>query len=172
MISRNRGSCFNCKKFKIVNSILIKSSSEPAKSVPSKEIEISGFRPWYWEGNIQSTLVSYLVNQGYIIRSVSDTAARSQGKDIVARDSKGQELWVTVKGFPKKSQHVQARHWFADAIFSLILYRNENSFVKLALALPDTFATYINLTAKTVWLRKALTFKIFWVSEDKQIRIE
>ena len=172
LIRRTRRQCSTCKKFKIVNEYLTdkpSNSSEAPNDIKKMEQD---FRPWYWEGNIQAVLVNWLVKQGYIIRAVSDTSARAQGKDIVAEDSEGKELWVTAKGYPEKSSNVQARHWFSDALMSLALYRNENSYVQLGLALPDGFATYLNLAPRIEWLRRAMPFTIYWVSEEGQVRVE
>lgn len=82
-------------------------------------------------------LVTCLASQGYSIRSVVDTASKLQGKDIVAITPEGRELWVSVKGFPESNSFTQARHYFAQAVFDVILYRSENPVVELALALPD-----------------------------------
>lgn len=35
---------------------------------------------WHWEGNIQARLVSWLVQQGWSIRSAADTASKAAGK--------------------------------------------------------------------------------------------
>jgi len=171
-IKRTKGSCSACGKFKIVNEYLKGISPEVTKTFHKKEKMEQVYRPWYWEGNVQSVLVDWLVAHGFAIRSVADTAARSQGKDIVAIDSDGKELWVTVKGYPEKSSHTQARHWFSDALMSLILYRDENSTVSLALALPDSFVTYLNLATRIDWFRRALPLEIYWISEDMQVRVE
>lgn len=171
-IKRTRGICSVCKKFKIVNEYLKGKPSEVTKTFHEKEKIEQVYRPWYWEGNIQSVLVNCLVKAGYTIRSVADTAARSQGKDIVAVDSDGRELWITVKGYPEKSSHTQARHWFSDALMNLILYRDENSSVNLALALPSGFATYMNLATRIDWFRRALPLTIYWISENLQVRSE
>lgn len=171
-IKRLRGLCSECKKFKIVNEYIEGRPSELAVDFQKKEKMKQAYRAWYWEGNIQSVLVNCLVKAGYTIRSVADTAARSQGKDIVTVDPDGRELWITVKGYPEKSSHTQARHWFSGALMSLILYRDENTSVSLGLALPNGFATYLNLTPRVEWLRRSMPFTIYWVSEVGEIRVE
>ncbi len=155
-----------------MNEHLVKTKSIVAKPVRTKEKTELRRRPWYWEGNVQSVLVSWLVSKGYTIRAVADTAARVHGKDIVALDLEGRELWISVKGYPEKSFNVQARHWFSDAVLGLILDRSENSSVDLALGLPDGFATYVNLVARIEWLRKEIPLKVYWISESGQVRVE
>lgn len=107
-----------------------------------------------------------------MIRSVADTASRAPGKDIVAITPNGNELWISVKGYPEKSPNVQARHWFSGSVFDLILYHGENPNITLALALPDGFITYANLVPRVNWLKQTMPFEIFWVSEDGNVRKE
>ena len=171
-IKRTNGSCHTCRKYKIVNEYLTDRATRIVETTMKEEKLEPDFHPWYWEGNIQSVLVSWLVRQGYTIRKVSDTAARAQGKDIIAVDSSEKEHWISVKGYPEKSSNVQARHWFSDALMSLTLYRDENSSVNLGLALPDGFATYLNLAPRIEWLRRAMPFTVYWVSEEGQVRAE
>lgn len=128
-------------------------------------------RPWYWEGNVQARIVEHLERSGYAIRRAADTASRAQGKDIVALAPDGRELWVTVKGFPEKSRNTQARHWFASAVFDLIVYREENPSAHLALGLPDGFSTYQTLASRISWLRNQIPFAIYWVDEAGDVRL-
>jgi hypothetical protein len=129
---------------------------------------------WYWEGNVQSHMVRYLVLQGYRIRSVANTLSRQQGIDIVAEKG-GQVLWVTVKGYPRatESTHpsVQAPHWFKQAIFDIIEYRGRDKRVSLAIALPD-FARYRALARRIAWLKPAAGFLYFWIRESDETLVE
>ena len=176
-IGRGRGSCKLCGKFKTVSWGLTARQPEP-QHVRTLEMEapkakrVLSTRPWYWEGNIQSVLVAWLVGRGYMIRSVTDTAAREQGKDIVAVSPDGRELWVSVKGYPEKSAGVQARHWFAGALFDLVVYRGESPDADLALGLPDGFGTYAGLASRVAWLRIAMPFTIYWVAESGAVLAE
>jgi len=132
-----------------------------------------GPRVWHWEGRVQTTLVAWLAQEGFGIERVADTATREAGKDIVARTPAGKPLWISVKGFPEgKNAYTQARHWFSSAVFDLILYRDENAEVDLALAFPDGFPTYRALAARLGPLRQAIPFTIYWVAESGTIRPE
>ena len=91
--------------------------------------------PWYWEGNIQGAIVEYLRKADWRISRSADTTSREAGKDIEAERG-SRELWVTVKGWPEKSANTQARHWFAAALFDLVLYRTDNPSVELAIGIP------------------------------------
>lgn len=169
-IVRARGLCGACLKFKIVNRSVARVTLSPDELTPvQSDVET---RRWYWEGNIQSRLVRWLRERGYDIVQEADTATREAGKDIIAAAADGTELWVSVKGFPERSSHVQARHWFAGAVFDLILYRAERADVRLALAFPESFTTYASLAARVAWLRASMPFTIYWVSESGEVRVE
>lgn len=121
-------------KVKIISSICA-----VQKRIEVKESSCAGDNPWYWEGNIQAVLVNHLSMNGYRIVSTANTASHESGKDIEAVGADGKILWVSVKGWPEKSQNTQARHWFSQALFDIILYRNESKNVDLAVAFPDKF---------------------------------
>lgn len=130
-------------------------------------IQIDDDEPWHWEGNVQSVLVKKLVRDGFKILSVADTAKKTPGKDVIA-EKEGVELWVTVKGYPKKtsktSAPTQASHWFKDAIFDVIKYREEGKHVDIGAAFPD-YPTYRRLAEKIAWLESAANFQYFWIKE-------
>jgi len=172
IIERQTSTCHICKKAKLVNR---KSNfKERVNEIPQQSLDStkSEGQPWYWEGNIQSAIVSWLSQNEYKVYSVADTTQRTLGKDIIAESSNGKKLWITVKGYPEKSPHAQARHWFAEAIFDLVLYRDESYSVDLAIGLPYKFRTYMNLSKKLGWLKKNLPFKIFWVSQKGKVKEE
>ncbi|MBI2907537.1 MAG: MarR family transcriptional regulator [Chloroflexi bacterium] len=132
-------------------------------------------RPWHWEGNVQATVVSYLAARGCRITRVADTASRERGKDIVASVPSGQELWVSVKGYPtgteKTNAHTMARHLFAGALYDLIAWRADAPTVALAIALPD-FSTYRNLAQRIAWLLPTVNAALIWVAEDGSVQEE
>lgn len=180
-IRRRQGECAFCAKIKIVSwtengvenyASLLAKADITSTETPSEKEKVSKTPPWYWEGNIQSKLVAYLAGQGYFIRSVADTASRLQGKDIVAVTPEGRELWVSVKGFPENNSCTQARHYFAQAIFDVILYHSENPAVELALALPYGFPTYERLSSRISWIRRALPLRIYWVDDLGNVKEE
>lgn len=165
--------CHYCHRSKLSNSLgkgvrlPLAVASEPANGDPHKL--------WHWEGNVQAGLVRWLVTEGWTILSAADTAAKTAGKDIIAQRG-GQQLWVSVKGYPagttRTNPPTQARHWFAKAVFDLVMYRDQSDDALLALGLPDGFATYANLSNRVNWLRKQLPFSIYWVSQSQAIRVE
>ncbi|HEY3380006.1 MAG TPA: hypothetical protein VGL77_21235 [Armatimonadota bacterium] len=184
-IYRGTGQCSLCGKGKLVNALLplplqaishALPPASPATSLLSAAVRefVVLDRPWHWEGNVQAHLIAWLVNHGYAIRSVADTASRSPGKDIIAVGADRQELWVSVKGYPAPDKHpnTQARHWFSQAIFDALLYRDENPDVQLAVAFPGEFETYRALAKRMGWLRAALPFTIYWVMATGEVASE
>ncbi len=126
---------------------------------------------WFWEGNVQSKVINFLVSQKYHIRSVADTASHQTGIDIIA-EKNGKKLWVSVKGYPrgteKTNASTQSRHWFIHAIFDIIEYRERDKEAFLAVAFPD-FPSYRNLAKKITWLKSAAKFVYIWVKEDGSV---
>jgi len=170
-IFRGKDLCYLCKRYKKTNWNR-QNLHEYSKARLQIREEIETQDDWCWEGNIQTNLVTWLAKNGYRIQSVAHTALRTRGKDIVALDLDGRELWVSVKGYPQKSTHTQARHWYSQAIFDLILYRDESLKVSLGIGLPDGFSTYLNLSKKVDWLKTNLPFQFYWVSQTGKVRIE
>lgn len=132
-------------------------------------------RNWHWEGNVQASLIAWLVHRGWQIQSSANTASRESGKDVTAQLG-GRELWVSVKGYPvstaRTNAPTQARHWFSGAVFDVVCYRDESSTAELAIAVPDGFKTYLNLSKRVMWLRSQLPFRIYWVSQSGDVREE
>lgn len=139
-----------------------------------KECSRKPDKPWYWEGNVQSAVVAFLVSKGFTIRRVADTLSRERGKDIVAVSLSRQELWVSVKGrpdgTPRTSPHLMARHYFADALHDILCWREEDEAIALALALPD-FVTYRNRADKLARRLIELHASIFWVFEKGKVEV-
>jgi hypothetical protein len=129
---------------------------------------------WFWEGNVQSKVISYLAIQGYQIRSVADTASHQQGIDIIA-ERDGKQLWVSVKGYPQETDRtpssMQAGHWFKEAVFDIVEYHERDKNVSLALALPD-FPRYRNMANKITWLKPVANYTYYWVNESGQVADE
>ncbi len=132
-------------------------------------------RPRFWEGNVQSAVVDYLSARNYRIVSVADTASRQQGKDIVAVAPSNDTLWVSAKGYPagteRTNPRTQARHWFAHALFDLILWHGDDASKALALALPDR-TTYRSLARRAGWFLASLDACVYWVAEGGSVTPE
>lgn len=169
-ISRDTESCPQCGKTKLVNRFIGDSTGRQSPRRISPTISVA--RPWYWEGNVQHRIVDYLETAGCLISSAADTESREAGKDIEAETEGARTLWITVKGLPEKSRNTQARHWFSQALFDLILYREEDSNVKLGIGLPDEFPTYRNFSRRITWFKRTVPFNFYWVTEKGFVRVE
>jgi hypothetical protein len=146
----------------------------PAPVELALESDLPKFDYWFWEGNVQSKVVSYLEKQDYKIVSTADTASHQTGIDVVAERG-GMRLWVTVKGYPKGTAKtkpsVQASHWFKQAVFDIVAYRGRDRDVLLATALPD-FPRYRKLAEKVSWFKPVARFSYFWVDKNGNVSVE
>jgi len=129
-------------------------------------------RSWFWEGNVQARVVEYITRLGYNVAFAADTASKQQGKDVIANSPSGKTLWISAKGYPagtvKTNPRTQARHWFSQALFDLVLWHSENASVELALAFPNQI-TYRNLAVRVKWLLEYLGAGIYWVDESGEV---
>lgn len=136
--------------------------------------DLPKFAYWFWEGNVQSKVINYLSALDYQIHSFADTASHQRGIDIVA-EKDGKTLWVSVKGYPrgtaKTNPLVQAGHWFKQAIFDMIEYRERDKNVFLAVAFPD-YPRYHSLAQKIIWLKPVANFSYYWVKENGEVSVE
>jgi hypothetical protein len=185
-ISREKGTCAECGKHKLVSELrggttnpnAVASPSEPqaASMTPVAASDKStGERAWYWEGHVQAAIVGHLSSTGWRVTQVIDTASKAQGVDVIA-EKNSQELWVTVKGYPKGTSatnpSTQGRHWFSQAMFDVVRYRTERSDIAIGVGLPDGFTTYLNLAPTVAWLHASAPFVFYWASEDGAVREE
>ncbi len=131
----------------------------------------SKFDIWHWEGNVQAVVVNYLTTHNHRILSEADTASHERGIDIVS-EKEGVQMWVTVKGYPigtaKTRPSLQASHWFKQAIFDILVYRQHGDDFSLAVALPD-FPRYHKLAKKITWIKGDARFVYFWVKENGEV---
>ena len=136
---------------------------------------------WYWEGNLQATVVRHLVRGGWDIVRFADTAAREHGIDIEARRN-DERLAVEVKGFPSRhyvrgpkqgqpkptSPTVQARHWFANALLSAMVLIGDDYERRTVIALPDA-STYRSLSERTAYPRAASKIEVWLVTRGGEV---
>jgi hypothetical protein len=173
VLGRATDTCERCRRTKIVNYLSTGTTPRQETVAVIKPVDHApGDRPWYWEGSVQRKIVEFLIANRFTVQSAADTASRQQGKDIVARSPDGQNLWVTVKGFPEKSKNVQARHWFAGALHDLARYRDESPDAVLAIGLPRGFTTYERLISRSQAVRRFLGYRVYWVGADGKVSVD
>ena len=134
-----------------------------------------GPHPWYWEGHVQARIVDFLKRSGWTVTAVADTQRKTHGPDIAAQKD-GSQLLVSVKGYPegggRTSPPTQARHWFSQAVFDLVYYRQCDRSVCLAMGLPAGFVTYRTNLQKVLWLKETMPFDMYWVDEKGAIAVK
>lgn len=144
-------------------------------------IEARGDSDWYTEAQIQSMVVAHLVQEGWSITSVADTASRARGIDIVA-SQEGRMIGVEVKGYPgreyadlgrkgeRKPSHpsAQAGTYFAQAVLSAMRLRTSKPEMMSVIALPAT-PRYIALTTETHTSLVACGIDVWLIAEDGSV---
>jgi hypothetical protein len=182
IISRELGTCSGCGKNKTINYVETFKTFKERSHAPLTEKDLVSLE-WFWEGNILEKIVGYMVNvEGFEILIKSDTSKRTPGPDILAR--KGNILrHVEVKGYPSQkymrdfpggrkgdlkrtSPATQARHWFSEGLFELILRKSENESVQIALGLPE-FPTYLRLLNQIKFFREKMELYCYLVKDGK-----
>ena len=135
-------------------------------------------RDWSWEGNVQARLVQHLTADGWNIIRVADTESRERGIDVRARRG-SITMFAEVKGFPSSDYlrgpqqgtpkptnvNVQARHYFADALLTVLLMRADHQDARILMVLPE-FATYRNLSTRTASTLDCVGIEIWFVAAD------
>ena len=139
---------------------------------------------WFWEGHVQSYVVSGLASSGWRIVSVANTQTRATGTDVVA-EKDGRRLHVEVKGYPSstyargdrrgqpKPTHpaTQARHWFAGALLKAAMLRGDHPSDGVAIGLP-VFETYLSLVRRISSTLLVASIDLIWVDQSGDVRFE
>lgn len=136
---------------------------------------------WHTESNVQSLLVTSLVNHGWRILSVANTATREHGIDVVAARG-DQTVGIEVKGFPSRhyadparaaqvkrtSPSTQAGHWYSQAVLAAMRLRGKEPTWRSVIALPD-FPRYRDLYAETSGSLAAAMIEVWWIDARGQV---
>jgi hypothetical protein len=150
---------------------------------PLVELPHEPSRPWYWEGNVQTSLARHLQSDGWTIERSADTSSQEPGIDLVATKEK-RILAIEVKGYPgtvyargpragqpkPTPPTLQARHWYADALLKAVLTGTSRQEAELALAFPD-FPRYRRLIARSDWALRRLGIRVFFVDENDNVEV-
>lgn len=156
----------------------ISGGAPPAGGAVARQAAVnSREHEWAWKGNIQSRIAAHLAASGWSIIRVADTAQRERGVDIIARRD-GHRHLVEVKGWPSRTYvrgeragqpkptqpTLQATHWFAEALTSLIRRGTEPG-VRLGIGLPD-MPRYRTLVGEADWALNRLNITIYLVTAE------
>jgi len=137
---------------------------------------------WFEEGNVAKKVKEFLSKNGYNITKFNEDK-RERGHDIEAvKDEK--RFIIEVKGFPwdryvrgpkkgmKKPTHpnLQAKHWFAEALLSLIMAKSKDPIVEVGMGLPYNKKN-LEFISKVKILKEKINLKYFLVNENGDVKI-
>jgi hypothetical protein len=170
---------------KLRNMLLASTQTPPPPPAARFSIPSPGptLKPWCWEGNVVTAVTRYLVDQGWTIDSVADTATGEPGSDIVAHRTT-EVLVVEAKGYPSKTYEngpragqpkptnptTQARHWVGEALLTALLRQTETKATRVALAFPD-FPVYLKLLKRLGGALGKLQLEILIVQESGTVNV-
>jgi len=137
---------------------------------------------WFEETNLNKKIKTYLEKKGYEICKFNEKK-QAKGADLIASKN-GNRLIFEVKGYPsdkyvrgpKKGEikntkpDTQARHWFAQAIFQLLIEKSKSNKSMIVLGLPE-FEIYKNLFDKMKPMGKILDLKAYFVNDSGIVKI-
>ena len=132
---------------------------------------------WHTEARVQSGLIAVLVNEGWRILSVANTATKEHGIDVVAARG-DQTVGFEVKGFPTRryadparaaetkrtAPSTQAGHWYAQAVLAAMRLRSKEPTWHSVIVLPD-FPRYRELHSQTAGSLAASQIEVWWIEE-------
>ncbi len=138
---------------------------------------------WFEETNVSRKIRDFLVQNGYEITKFCEDK-RERGHDIEATKER-QKIIIEVKGYPsdkyvrgpdkgnKKRTHPnsQAKHWFGEALLSLLMAKSENPDCKIVMGLPG-FKKYRELLDKVEFVIKKLDMGYILVDEKGDVTVK
>lgn len=131
---------------------------------------VKAVKQWPWEGAVQNVFADVLLQHGWEIESLANTATKARGVDMLARKA-DRSLGAEVKGYPsvgyedparagetkRSSPSGQARNWYAKGVLAALMLREAQPERASLLVLPDApryrdllTATRTGLTAAEV----------------------
>lgn len=139
---------------------------------------------WFWEGNVQNKIIEFMQkNEDFKILLKANTQTKERGPDILAKKD-GVKRRVSVKGFPSDKYMsgprmgqkkptpptLQAKHWFAEAIFDVICAKSALQEIEIAIGFPK-FPRYVNLVRNVKWFRETIGLFCYFVSENGEVEV-
>jgi len=139
---------------------------------------------WFWEGNVQDKIMKHLKVSGFDRVTGVDTYSKEPGPDTTAYYG-GKKWVIEVKGYPsdkyvedwgdrKKGAPkptppaTQARHWFSEAMMSVLLVKSEDQNVEVGLGFPRMDA-YLMFLKRVSYVREKLGIHVFLVEENNSV---
>lgn len=138
---------------------------------------------WFEETNVANKICDFLVKNGYKITKFSKDK-KARGHDIEA-EKDGQKVIIEVEGYPsdkyvrgankgkKKPTNpkLQAKHWFGEALLSLLIAKSKNPGCKITVGLPK-FRIYERLLEDISLVMEKLEIGYVLVDENGNLKAE
>ena len=138
---------------------------------------------WYWEGNVTTSLASWLEQAGWTILSQADTRSRQQGLDLHATRG-GRELVVEVKGYPSRIYRnparaaetkptdptSQAQQWYSHALLKALRLQHAYPSALVMMGFPD-FPRYRALFRETRCALERLQVAVVLIDENGEVEV-
>jgi Holliday junction resolvase-like predicted endonuclease len=186
----------NVKRDSSTNVYVFKIIEKSTKSSDTTQQEVIGLRvrenkpqqadwsyenEWFEETNVARKIVAWLEKKGWTILRFNEDK-RQRGPDIVAV-KEGRKMIIEVKGYPsdkyvrgeKKGQkkptppNLQAKHWFAEAILTIIREKHREPSSTVAIGLPRK-SVYLKLISEVKdVICRCLDIVFILVSKNEEI---
>lgn len=138
---------------------------------------------WFEETNIARKIRDFLMENGYEITKFCEDK-REKGHDIEA-EKEGQKIIMEVKGYPsdkyvrgpdkgdkkRTDPKLQAKHWFGEALLSLLKAKSKNPECKIIIGLPR-FKVYERLLEDISFVMEKLEIGHVLVDENGNVEAE
>lgn len=138
---------------------------------------------WFEETNVSRKIRDFLVQHGYEITKFCEDK-REKGHDIEA-EKDGLKVIMEVKGYPsdkyvigpykgeKKPTNpkLQAKHWFGEALLSLLKAKSKNPNCKIVIGLPK-FKVYEGLLEDISFVMEKLEIGHILVDEEGKSKVK
>ncbi len=140
---------------------------------------------WFEETNVLRKIKGYLEKEGWNIQKSNEDKTQ-KGEDIRASKN-GKTLVMEVKGYPSDKYvkttakykagenkptkpELQARHWFAEALFQLEIRKSKEPNIKIALGLP-LMKRYQNLLNEVEYVKEQLGITCYFTDENGKVSV-
>ena len=138
---------------------------------------------WFEETNVSRKIRDFLMEKGYEISKFSEDK-REKGHDIEA-EKDGLKVIIEVKGYPsdkyvrgldkgnkkRTDPKLQAKHWFGEALLSLLKAKSKDPECKIIIGLPR-FKVYEGLLEDISFVIGKLEIGHVLVDEDGHVEAE
>lgn len=138
---------------------------------------------WFEETNVSIKIKEFLESKDYDILKFSFDKTE-KGHDIEAT-KEGEHFILEVKGYPsdkyvsgpnkglkkRTNPKLQAEHWFAEALLSLVIAKSKELKCHICMGLPDMLK-YRELINKSKILQERLSISYFLVEENGKVVLQ